>query len=236
MARPLRIEYPDAWYHVMNRGAGKKKIFHTNNHYQLFLGLLDEITHRHQIQIHAYCLMPNHYHLLINTPLGNLNKVMKHLNGVYTQSYNRLQKTDGPLFRGRYKSIIIDETEYLLVLNRYIHLNPVLARIVKKPEQYQWSSYRSYLNPKTAPSWITTKYTLDNFESNMQQKTYQIFIEEGVQDHNEIPDPILKKMKRLPILGSNSFIKTVIKNILLTLMMLLMIHYKNNYYLFRISI
>lgn len=81
MSRPLRIEYPGAWYHVMNRGAGKKVIFHSLEHYKIFVGLLGEIHHRYQVQIHAYCLMPNHYHLLVSTPLTNLSQAMKHING-----------------------------------------------------------------------------------------------------------------------------------------------------------
>ena len=97
MPRSLRIAYPNAWYHVMNRGAGKQTIFHNPKHYQLFLDLLREIHIRYQIQIHAYCLMPNHYHLLINTPLGNISKAMKHLDGVYTLRYNKLKKNRWPI-------------------------------------------------------------------------------------------------------------------------------------------
>ena len=124
MSRALRIEYEGAWYHIMNRGAGKQIIFHNETHYNLFLKLLSEIHNRYRIEVHAYCLMNNHYHLLIRTPLANLSRAMRHINGVYSQRYNGLQKTDGPLFRGRFKSIIIDSENYLLRLSRYIHLNP----------------------------------------------------------------------------------------------------------------
>ena len=118
MARPLRIEYPGAWYHVMNRGAGRKKIFNATPHYELFLTLLEEVSERFGAEIHAYCLMGNHYHLLLHTPEGNLQRSMRHLNGVYTQRYNRMRGTDGPLFRGRYKAIVVDADHYLLHLSR----------------------------------------------------------------------------------------------------------------------
>ena len=104
MSRPLRVEYPGAWYHVMNRGAGRRNIFNKKAHYSMFVKLLAEIVGQFDIEIHAYCLMNNHYHLLIRTPCANLARAMRHLNGVYTQRYNRMQKTDGSLFRGRYKA------------------------------------------------------------------------------------------------------------------------------------
>jgi putative transposase len=96
--------------------------------------------------------MDNHYHLLLSTPEGNLNRVMRHINGVYTQRYNRLEKTDGPLFRGRYKAILVDADAYLLCVSRYIHLNPVAAGIVKKAHQYRWSSYCAYIGKVVPPT------------------------------------------------------------------------------------
>jgi len=206
MSRPLRIEYEGAWYHVMNRGAGKKEIFHTLEHYELFLGLLNEIHNRYRIEIHAYCLMPNHYHLLIHTPLANLSRAIKYLNGLYTQRYNKLLKTDGPLFRGRFKSIIVDADNYLLTLNRYIHLNPVVAQIVKNAEQYRWSSYSAYLDQKLAPRWLTINVTLSKFGASMQKQNYRTFIAEGIDKKT---DSFFKKIKRLPILGSEAFVKTI---------------------------
>jgi len=209
MSRALRIKYEDAWYHIMNRGAGKKNIFHSKKYYNLFLKLLNEIHDRYQIKIHAYCLMPNHYHLLINTPLSNISKAMKYLNGVYTQHHNKLQKTDGPLFRGRFKSILIDANEYLLTLSRYIHLNPVTANIVKFPEQYKWSSYAIYLQSKPKPSWLTTKITLAEFGSKLQIQKYQAFINAGLLKNKS--DDTLNKTNLASILGTDEFIKTVIK-------------------------
>src|ERR1700733_6569213 len=108
MPRPLRIEYEDAWYHVMNRGANHQPIFYTEVHREIFINLLKEISEKYFVEIHAFCLMDNHYHLLINTPLPNLSRAMRHLDGLYTQRFNIMEKRDGSLFRGRYKSILIE--------------------------------------------------------------------------------------------------------------------------------
>ena len=140
MSRPLRIEYEDAYYHVMNRGRGRQCIFPDERYYDEYLKCLSEAHKRFGIEIHAFCLMGNHYHLLIKTPRANLGRAMRHIDGVYTQRYNRLKKTDGSLFRGRYKSIVIDASSYLLQVSRYIHRNPVELKkpLVKKIENYPW--------------------------------------------------------------------------------------------------
>ena len=127
MSRPLRIEYPDAWYHVMNRGRRGEEIFSTSEDFATFIKLLQEGAEQWNIRISAYCLLSNHYHLLIQTPLGNLARFMRHINGVYTQRYNRIHKCDGQLFRGRYKAILVEEDRYLLELVRYIHHNPLMG-------------------------------------------------------------------------------------------------------------
>ena len=125
MPRPVRIEYEGACYHVMNRGRGRQPIFHTPVYYHAFLETLNDAHERFGVVIHGYCLMGNHYHLLLQTPHGNLGRVMRHINGVYTQRHNRLKPTDGPLFRGRYKAILVEADNYLLQLSRYIHRNPI---------------------------------------------------------------------------------------------------------------
>ena len=107
MSRPLRIEYANAFYHVMNRGAGRRAIFNTEDEQELFLSLLSEAHSQYNIEVHSYCLMTNHYHLLIKPPMANLSRAMRHINGIYTQRYNRLNGTDGPLFRGCYKAILV---------------------------------------------------------------------------------------------------------------------------------
>ena len=118
MSRPLRIQYPDAWYHLMNRGRRREEIYTDKHDYMGFIELLQEATEMFNVCISAYCLMPNHYHLLIQTPDANLSRCMRHINGVYTQRFNRRHGHDGPLFRGRYKSILIDQDSYLLELIR----------------------------------------------------------------------------------------------------------------------
>ena len=132
MSRPLRIEYPGAWYHVMNRGRRSESIFSDKHDYLMFIDLLIEISEMCNVNIAAYCLMANHYHILLQTPDGNISRCMRHLNSVYTQRYNRTHGLDGQLFRGRYKSILVCNDSHLLQLVRYIHKNPVKAGIVKK--------------------------------------------------------------------------------------------------------
>ena len=133
MTRPFRKEYPGGWYHVMNRGACRQPIFRDDKHQQMFLDLLKEIVQTHSIEIHAYCLMGNHFHMLIHTPIGNLSRAMQQLSSIYTRRYNNLTKRDGPLFRGRFKSIIVGSDRYVLKLTRYIHLNPLRPKL--EPER-----------------------------------------------------------------------------------------------------
>lgn len=201
MARPLRIEYEGAWYHVMNRGLARDFIFLNDKHRQMFLDLLLEVHERYCSIVHAYCLMDNHYHLLIQTPLGNISRIMRHLDGVYTQRFNRDVKRDGPLFRGRFKAILVEADNYFLELSRYIHLNPVKAKLVSKPENYKWSSYLAYFYDTHKP-WLNTRYILGYFEHNLQK--YKAFVEEC--DINEIED--FSNLNN-PILGTNEFIKFV---------------------------
>lgn len=208
MSRPLRVTYPGAWYHIMNRGAAKQLIFNDIDHYKMFIQLLGELHERFQVRIHAYCLMPNHYHILLQTPLANISCAMRHLDSLYTRRYNLSQKRDGPLLRGRFKSILVDDENYLLHLSRYIHLNPVVANIVAHAEDYLWSSYRAYLNKKLKPDWLLTREILDRFGSNEKIYKYQIFIAEGVD--NEI-SVFYKKIKLMPILGCKAFIKNIVE-------------------------
>ena len=165
MPRSLRILYPNACYHVMNRGAGRKCIFNNNLHRNIFLELLAECHQMFNVKIQAYCLMDNHYHLLLSTPDGNLSRVMRHLNGVYTQRYNRIMKTDGALFRGRYHAKLIEDDSYKLIVSRYIHLNPLEANLVQKADNYKWSSYRFYLGLAKAPTWLDIGSILQQFNS-----------------------------------------------------------------------
>ena len=163
MSRPLRIEYPGAWYHVMNRGRRKESIFHDTGDYELFSKVLGQTCQMFGMKVHAYVLMPNHYHLLIHTPLGNLSRCMRHLNGVYTQKINKKYKLDGSLFRGRFKSILISEEEYLLELVRYIHRNPYESKLEEKIGEYKWCSHRGYMKDIYRPKWLEVAEVLSRF-------------------------------------------------------------------------
>jgi putative transposase len=205
MVRQLRLAFCGAWYHVMNRGLARNPIFLNNEHRQMFVDLLIEIHNRFQVEIHAYCLMSNHYHLFIRTPLGNISRIMRHLDGVYTQRFNAKIKRDGPIFRGRYKATLVDGDIYLLRLSRYIHLNPVKANIVSFAEDYEWSSYYAYLNGGE-PDWLCTSQILSYFGISQQREKYKSFTEEGVD--NEINE-FFSKVRGMPILGSENFVKLV---------------------------
>jgi putative transposase len=154
MSRPLRIEYPDAWYHILNRGRRSENIFADEKDYIIFTELLKETSEMWNIRIASYCLVPNHYHMLVQTPEANISRSMRHLNGVYTQRYNRRHNCDGQLFRGRYKSIIIDTDIYLLQAVRYIHRNPLRAGLVDKIDAYKWSSHKGYISIAKKWDWL----------------------------------------------------------------------------------
>ena len=135
----------------MNRGQSRRNIFIEDQGRQTFLDLLADITRLWKVKIHAYCLMDNHYHLLLSTPTGVLSRAMRHLDGIHTQKFNRVHHRDGPLFRGRYKAILIDAEEYFLSVVRYIHKKPLGAHAVSDIDLYRWSSYWGYVNKKQCP-------------------------------------------------------------------------------------
>lgn len=159
MARSLRILFEGAYYHVINRGQGKREVFCDRMDYQNFLDILSEACQVYGAKIVAYCLMGNHYHLLVKTPKGNLSDFMRHVNGVYTQRFNKRYKQDGSLFKGRYKSVVVQEGSYLLRLIRYIHNNPVRSGIVKFANGYLYSSHKAFLSGKES-NWLRFKDTL----------------------------------------------------------------------------
>lgn len=164
MSRPLRIEYPGAFYHVMNRGANHKSIFlGPDEDRGMFLRVLGEAAGLWGIRIHAYSLMDNHYHLLMETPLPNLSRAMRHIDGVYTQRLNRKVRRDGPLLRGRFKSILVQKESYFLELVRYIHLNGVRAAKYPHPGLDPNCSHGDYMGMRTKPPWLITDLALSFF-------------------------------------------------------------------------
>ena len=148
MARPLRIVYPGAFYHVSARGNERRKIFLSHADYVEFLPYLADAAHKYRVILHAFVLMGNHYHLIVETPVANLSAFAHAINSAYTTYFNIKRKRAGHLFQGRYKSVVVERDSYLLELSRYIHLNPVRAGIVHRPQDYRFSSYRSYILPK----------------------------------------------------------------------------------------
>jgi len=204
MGRSLRIEYPGAHYHVTSRGNDRKDVFKSQKDRVRFLSYLESAVSRYDAVIHAYCLMGNHYHLLLETPSGNLSKIMQHINGAYTNYFNIKRKRNGHLFQGRFKAIVIEADEYAQELSRYIHLNPVRANMVANPEEYRWSSYLDYIGTRKCPEWLETSLILDYFGRGEDRfKKYRSFVEELFGSEYESP---FNGVIATTILGSESFI------------------------------
>ena len=204
MTRPLRVEYEGAYYHVMNRGQGRQRIHHGDDYYLYFLHCLEQAHKRFALEVHAYCLMDNHYHLLVRTPRGNLSRAMRHINGLYTQRHNTLRKTDGALFRGRYKSINIEASSYLLEVSRYIHRNPVETRkpLVQTLDSYRWSSYPAYRNKTETPDWLYKEAVFSELGSGQPTASYTRFVDGGVDEET---DAFYSKNRWPAVRGSKGF-------------------------------
>jgi len=205
MSRPLRIQYPGAWYHVMNRGSRSNAVFLRNQDYKAFIDILKESAELWKVNIAAYCLMSNHYHLLIQTPEANLSRSMRHINGVYTQRFNKMHGSDGPLFRGRYKSILIDADSYLLEVVRYIHRNPLRAGIARSIGAYPWSSHHGYLSEAKDWAWLYKDFIFSLFASHrdVAKTEYVRFISQG--DREEL-NRFYFQQKGSSVLGTDGFI------------------------------
>jgi putative transposase len=208
MARPLRIEYPGACYHVMNRGRRGEKIFHDRHDYQGFVELLEESWGMWNIRVAAYCLMTNHYHILVQTPDANISRSMRHINGVYTQRFNKRHRCDGQLFRGRYKSILVSGDSYLLQLVRYIHRNPVKTGIASKPDDYPWSSHKGYLSIAKKWKWLHKEFIFSMLTKNRKDwvKEYRRFV--AIESEEEIAG-VLERKKWPSVLGPETFVDWV---------------------------
>ncbi len=165
VTRPLRVLYPGAVYHVVARGNERRRIFRDVTDYRGFLKLLELVVDRYCWLCHGYCLMGNHYHLLVETPRANLPIGMRHLNGCHTRSFNRRWGRVGHLFQGRYKAEVVEKQAYLLELIRYIALNPVRTEppLCATPERYRWSSYGILLGRGPVPAWLTIDWVLKQF-------------------------------------------------------------------------
>lgn len=179
MPRQPRIDFPGAWHHVMHRGARREPIFKKNEHCLLFLELLDTISYQFEIEVHAYSLMPNHYHLLVRSRHGNLSKAMKYLNATYTQRVNLLERWDGPVFRGRFRSELVQDETNLPYLLAYIHLNPLKAGLITRLQSHGWTSHRAYLGRDPLPDWLVTDYFESVFEDNDALHAYVLDLHRG---------------------------------------------------------
>ena len=180
MARPLRLEFAGALYHLTARGNARVDIFVDDADRSLFLDLLGKEIAQQGWRCYAYCLMDNHYHLLVETPEANLVSGMRRFNGVYTQAFNRRHSRVGHLFQGRYKSIVVDKESYGLELCRYLVLNPVRARKVKRPGHWAWSSYRATVGQVAAPAWLEVAWVLGQFGARDAAGAYERFVQDGV--------------------------------------------------------
>ena len=183
MSRPLRLEFPGALYHLTARGHTQQDIFLDDRDRDAFLAILGREIDQQGWSYYAYCLMDNHYHLLIDTPEANLVLGMQRLNSRYAQRFNRRHHRVGHLFQGRYKSILVDRESHLLELTRYIVLNPVRAGMVAQAEGWPWSSFRATTNEAPSPPWLNVAWLLSQFGRTESSaiESYCRFVQEGVQ-------------------------------------------------------
>jgi len=182
MARPLRLELAGGLYHVTSRGNGRQAIYLDDEDRKDWLGIVEAVCSRFNWACHAYCLMSNHYHLVIETVEGNLSRGMRQLNGVYTQNFNRRHGRVGHLYQGRYQAILVERHSYLLALSRYVVLNPVRAKLVKDAADWEWSSYRAMMGQVAAPQWLQIHWVLGQFSRNqsLAMARYQDYVRAGV--------------------------------------------------------
>ncbi len=203
MARPLRIEYENALYHVTSRGNAKQPIYLDDQDRKIYLDILSQVVERYKWICHAYCLMDNHYHLIVETPQANLSRGMRQLNGVYTQKFNWHHQRVGHIFQGRYKAIVVEKEAYLLELTRYVVLNPVRAEMAQNPEDWPWSSYRATAGLGDLPEFLTVDWVLGQFSDQRRQAQdlYRVFVEEGRGEK------LMEEIKGGIFLGSKAFVE-----------------------------
>lgn len=204
MARPLRIEFPGALYHVTSRGNRREDIFADDEDRERFLGILAHTVRRHNWLCHAYCLMDNHYHLVIETLDGNLSKGMRQVGAVYTQAYNRRHGKSGHLFQGRYKAVLVERDSHLLEVIRYVLLNPVRAGAAKAPEAWPWSSYRGTCGMTEAHACLSVDWVLGQFWQKREGaiRRFRNFVRGGMEAGNPFD-----KVKGQIALGGEAFLE-----------------------------
>ena len=211
MSRPIRIEYEGAFYHIIQRGLEKRHIFKEQKDKAKLLEYIQHVHKAYGAIFHAYCLLDNHYHFIIETPRANIKQIMHSINTSYAVFYNKRHRRVGPLFQGRYKSIVVQNDEYLWKLSSYIHNNPAKAKLVEDPEAYEWSSYSSYTGKIAKPEWLQVEFILSNFgERKARVARYREFVRANIMTDEEIR----KEMKNGFIYGSVDFAKHIIETYL----------------------
>jgi len=208
LARPIRIEYPGAFYHVFSRGNQKQLIFFSDEDRCHFINCLRKACQKFGVVVHAYCLMPNHFHLLLETPLGNLSRVMHFLIANYTSYFNRKHDRHGHLFQGRFRSVLVDAAVYAKELSRYIHLNPVRSGIVERPERFAWSSYGYYCGTADPEQWLETSVVLGliSRKPGVTMRAYAEFVEDGI---GKDPAALIRGSVKKGLLGSEEFTEKI---------------------------
>ncbi len=207
MARPVRYEYPGGVYYIRSRGKGFEAIFRGEEDRQTFLDILAETVYRFKWLCYSYCLLNDHYHLILETPQGNLSRGMRQINGLYTQVFNRKYHRHGSLFGGRFRSVIFEKARYLLPLNRHMVLNPIRAGLSNTPESWKWSSYRSTIEEDTSPPFLSTQTLLSRFSSSNRAlaiRRYKEFISSEERDLFSWRD-----LRFQVFLGSDHFIEKI---------------------------
>ncbi|MBQ0721376.1 MAG: transposase [Gammaproteobacteria bacterium] len=210
MARPLRLEFAGAIYHLTSRGDRREAIYDDDDDRLQWLETLARVCARFNWRVHAYCLMDNHYHLVVETAEGNLSKGMRQLNGVYTQYYNRRHGRAGHVFQGRYKAILVDKEAYLLELSRYVVLNPVRAKMVKRVANWPWSSYPAMVGEQPIAEWLECDWLLSHFgkQRKRTREKYIDFVNEGL-----VQPSIWGSLQKQIFLGDEAFINKHLKAI-----------------------
>ncbi len=208
MPRSTRIEIPGGWYHVANRGAGRQRIFRNDEHRQMFLDLLQTLVSDFHLEVHAYCLMSNRYDLIVRTSLSNLSAAMRHLGGVYTQRYNRSTGRDGPLFRGRFRAVLLEPETTLLAVSRHLHRRPLVTGTVQRLDRYRWSSYPSYVTSRKNPRWLQRQAIVGQAGGNSRQ--YRQYVErEG--ETNPLVRRFYRQRRTGAVLGSEGFVRQMLQ-------------------------
>ncbi len=210
MARQLRIEFKGALYHILSRGNAQQNIFLSDDDHKLFLNILEEISDRFDIDIFAYVLMNNHYHLLLRTNTPNLSKSMQWLGTAYTRRFNLSHSRSGHLFQGRFKSILVQNKAYLTQLSCYIHRNPLRAGVVNRLADYRLSSYRAYAYKAKHPDWLKKKIILSQFKGEEPHKAYR----EKVQKYSDEETKIWENLRHGFIFGTRRYLEKIKTNYL----------------------